>query len=166
MCDALRDLVPFVQFKKCDKHPWRSVTFSNPFKSNVTPYFNVFVYCATILRNLWNININRNVRLEGVPCEWISVTLYSIAFLVDCDYYFFCFEVDPLMSGGNKRLYYSVHRVINPPTPTPLSCQASPLNLQTFQAPPFLGNPHSLYIRFSWTPSPLKVEFFIESPKY
>ena len=26
--DALRDLVPFVQFKKCEKHPWRSVTFS------------------------------------------------------------------------------------------------------------------------------------------
>ena len=24
-CDALRDLVPFVQFKKCEKNPWRSV---------------------------------------------------------------------------------------------------------------------------------------------
>ena len=28
MCDALRNLVPFVQFKKREKHPWRSVTFS------------------------------------------------------------------------------------------------------------------------------------------
>ena len=27
-CDALHDLVPFVQFKKREKHPWRSVTFS------------------------------------------------------------------------------------------------------------------------------------------
>ena len=27
ICDALRDLVPFVQFKKREKHPWRSVTF-------------------------------------------------------------------------------------------------------------------------------------------
>ena len=27
-CDALSDLVPFVQFKKREKHPWRSVTFS------------------------------------------------------------------------------------------------------------------------------------------
>ena len=27
-CDALRDLVLFVQFKR-EKHPWRSVTFSN-----------------------------------------------------------------------------------------------------------------------------------------
>ena len=25
---ALRDLVPFVQFKKREKYPWRSVTFS------------------------------------------------------------------------------------------------------------------------------------------
>ena len=25
MCDALRDLVAFVQFKKREKHPWRSV---------------------------------------------------------------------------------------------------------------------------------------------
>ena len=28
ICGALRDLVPFVQFKKRKKHPWRSVTFS------------------------------------------------------------------------------------------------------------------------------------------
>ena len=27
ICDALRDLVPFVQFQKSKKHPWRSVTF-------------------------------------------------------------------------------------------------------------------------------------------
>ena len=28
ICDALHDLVPFVQFKKREKHPWTSVTFS------------------------------------------------------------------------------------------------------------------------------------------
>ena len=27
-CDALRDLILFVQFKKCEKFSWRSVTFS------------------------------------------------------------------------------------------------------------------------------------------
>ena len=27
-CDIFRDLVPFVQFKKREKGPWRSVTFS------------------------------------------------------------------------------------------------------------------------------------------
>ena len=25
ICNALRDLVPFVQFKKLEKNPWRSV---------------------------------------------------------------------------------------------------------------------------------------------
>ena len=33
MCDGLRNLESFVQFKKREKHPWRSVTFSNT-KSN------------------------------------------------------------------------------------------------------------------------------------
>ena len=28
ICDALRDLVAFVQFKRREKHPWRSVNFS------------------------------------------------------------------------------------------------------------------------------------------
>ena len=27
-CDALRNLVPFVQFKKREKHPWRSDTLA------------------------------------------------------------------------------------------------------------------------------------------
>ena len=28
ICDALHDLVQFVKFKKCEKHPWKNVTFS------------------------------------------------------------------------------------------------------------------------------------------
>ena len=28
ICHPLRDLLPFVQFKKREKHPWRSVNFS------------------------------------------------------------------------------------------------------------------------------------------
>ena len=28
ICGALRNLVPFAQFKKREKHPWRSVNFS------------------------------------------------------------------------------------------------------------------------------------------
>ena len=27
-CGSLRDLLPFLQLKKREKHPWRSVTFS------------------------------------------------------------------------------------------------------------------------------------------
>ena len=30
-CDALRHLVPFVQFKNREKHPWRNVTFSKSY---------------------------------------------------------------------------------------------------------------------------------------
>ena len=42
-CDALRDFVLFVQFKKHAKHPWRSVTFSkvagwSPQKSYTPPW--------------------------------------------------------------------------------------------------------------------------------
>ena len=29
ICDVLRDLISFAQFKKREKHPLRSVTFSN-----------------------------------------------------------------------------------------------------------------------------------------
>ena len=43
ICDALRDLEPFVQFKNREKHPWRSATFSaeacNFTKSNTRPRF-------------------------------------------------------------------------------------------------------------------------------
>ena len=28
ICNTLHDLAPFVQFKKREKHPWRSVTLS------------------------------------------------------------------------------------------------------------------------------------------
>ena len=37
MKNALRDLVSFVQFKKREKHPWRTVTFKNT-KSNTPPW--------------------------------------------------------------------------------------------------------------------------------
>ena len=39
--DALRDLLPFAQFKKREKHPWRSVTLllvCNFTKSNTLPW--------------------------------------------------------------------------------------------------------------------------------
>ena len=38
ICDVLRDLVPFVQFEKREKHPWKSVTFGScNFTKNNTP---------------------------------------------------------------------------------------------------------------------------------
>ena len=38
ICDALRDLVAFVQFKKREKHPWRSVNFSKVAGFSITYY--------------------------------------------------------------------------------------------------------------------------------
>ena len=40
VCDALRDLVANVKFKKREKHKWRSVTFSQPatLPSNTSPW--------------------------------------------------------------------------------------------------------------------------------
>ena len=29
ICGALKDLVAFVQFKKCEKHLWRSINFNS-----------------------------------------------------------------------------------------------------------------------------------------
>ena len=35
ICDALRDLVPFVEFKKREKDLWRSVTFSKEYRNDI-----------------------------------------------------------------------------------------------------------------------------------
>ena len=59
ICDALRDLVPFVQFKKREKHPRRSVTFSevallpcNFTKSNTPRWvFSRFLNCLSDIKS-------------------------------------------------------------------------------------------------------------------
>ena len=43
--DGLRNLVSFAQFRKCEKNPWRSVTFST--KSDTPPLvFFTFLDCT------------------------------------------------------------------------------------------------------------------------
>ena len=42
LCDALHDLLTFVQFKKREKHPWKSVTFIY----SSMGVFHVFLTCA------------------------------------------------------------------------------------------------------------------------
>ena len=45
--DALHDLLPLVQFKKLEKHPWRWVTCSNFSKNNTSPWlFFTFLNCT------------------------------------------------------------------------------------------------------------------------
>ena len=46
ICDALRDLVAFVQFKKREKHLWRSVTFSK-----VSGCFSRFLNCTNATKS-------------------------------------------------------------------------------------------------------------------
>ena len=46
ICDAFRDLVAFAQFKKCEKHPWRSVTFSKVAGHTKQHKINVIHICS------------------------------------------------------------------------------------------------------------------------
>ena len=60
ICDALHDLVPFLQFKNCEQYPWRSFTFSfiltftfiNCTKSNINSWvFFTFMKLCKWLKN-------------------------------------------------------------------------------------------------------------------
>ena len=56
LCDVLCDLVPFVQFKICEKHPWRSVTFSKVAGYKVATLLKVPLLHGCISRFLNSIN--------------------------------------------------------------------------------------------------------------
>ena len=56
--DFLRDMVPFVQFQKREKHPWTSVTFS--IKSNTHPW----VFSTFFKLYQWYQGITLNLRLS------------------------------------------------------------------------------------------------------
>ena len=58
ICGALRDLVPSVQFKKREKHQWRSVTFSK-----VAGFLHG---CFTCFLNCTNGTKSRNAPHMGV----------------------------------------------------------------------------------------------------
>ena len=45
ICDTLHDLVPFVQFKKREKHPWRNVTFTNKSNTHLWVLLTFFKMC-------------------------------------------------------------------------------------------------------------------------
>ena len=82
ICDTLHDLIPFVQFKKRDKHSWRTVTFSKVAGLKVTLLlwcFSRFLNCTNssksrktsiyVIRRYYNVytqegNKNKNNELE------------------------------------------------------------------------------------------------------
>ena len=56
---ALRDSVQFVQFKTCEKHPWRTVTFSLTKSNTPSSVFFTFKNCTngTKSRKASDINV-------------------------------------------------------------------------------------------------------------
>lgn len=76
ICDSLIDSVPFIQYKKHEKHPWRCATFSN-FPSS--KYFE--------LKKIWNhLDKIFNIKIEQ---KAILVLLYN---------YITCFVVREVMT--------------------------------------------------------------------
>ena len=71
ICDALHDLVPFVQFTEREKHPWRSLTFSK----NLGPFYN--------LKNAKNTHkgvtpvVACNCTKSSTP-PWVFLTFYKL----------------------------------------------------------------------------------------
>ena len=61
ICDALRDLIAFVQFGKREKHPWRSVTLNT--KSNTPPwvffsFFKLYKWYQIVQRTIYQPFLN------------------------------------------------------------------------------------------------------------
>ena len=96
ICDSLCNLVPFVQFKKREKHPWRKVTFikvaGNFTKSSNPPWvFSRFLNCTNGTKScntshlcsqqwppvskLTHYCCTINSKAD-IFCVWFSVTLF------------------------------------------------------------------------------------------
>ena len=54
ICGALHGLVRFVQFKKREKHPWKSVTFSNTPPWMFFTFFKLYKWYQTAQRISYN----------------------------------------------------------------------------------------------------------------
>ena len=107
-------------------------------------------------------DISAEFRLN-YKCIIIKITMYSSCAITSFKHLQFIFK--NIWNKMNMKWNIVCIGVSTPPLPQKhhpsLSCQA-PLNLQIVK-PPFLDNP-SLYIGFSWTPSPSKSDFSV-NPK-
>ena len=66
MCGALGDLVSFVQFKKREKHPWRSITFSKVAGLKLTLLhwcFSRFLNCTNGTKSRYASHIARDLKV-------------------------------------------------------------------------------------------------------
>ena len=53
ICDALGDLVPFVRFKKREKHSWRSVNFSKLAETNCHKWWQIAQSVSYFLESVY-----------------------------------------------------------------------------------------------------------------
>ena len=86
ICKALRDLVPFVQFKKLEKHPLRSATFSR--------------IAGSVLESLFN-------KVPGLKaCNFMKKRLQHSLLLKILHGCFFCFL--NCTNGTKSRITYQI----------------------------------------------------------
>ena len=73
ICDALRNLVPFVPFKKSEKHPWRSATFKKSigcyFAKSSTPTWVFFTF----------LNGANDIKSRKAAYLFLKMSLYDYA---------------------------------------------------------------------------------------
>ena len=99
ICDALRDLLPFVQFKKREKHPWRSVYFSK-----VAGFFNLYKWYQIAQRTTYLVC---HIAAELIHLKKIrSANIGSFAFNAlksdsHLSFSFICFNGSPLKMINN-----------------------------------------------------------------
>ena len=73
-CGELRDLVLFVQFKKREKYPWRSVNFSNFSKFNFSINLAATLLKLTVLHGCFSrfLNGTDGTKSRNVPQLWTA----------------------------------------------------------------------------------------------
>ena len=74
-CDTLRDLVPFVEFKKREKHPLSSVTFSK------VAGFNASQICSALRHSFFGHSLIVHFFL---PKSFIETTYVQLTIIFDC----------------------------------------------------------------------------------
>ena len=94
ICDALIDLVSFLQFKKCEKYPLRSYTFSKDEGWGLQLCWRCH-YCMGVFHVFQIEQMVSNCK------EAQSVTCFTHS----CWSYLVPDSLNPLMPGGNRRWY-------------------------------------------------------------
>ena len=79
-CGALHDLVPFVQFKKREKHPWRSVNFSKVAGFSLQLKLTLLHGCFSRFLNCKNCTKLRNA---SQICFAIAMAIASLKILLN-----------------------------------------------------------------------------------